>query len=138
MYRRNLTMVDALFGKDSHKKDLTEGAEVFDGEIFRTMLRIGLSTGFQQSLVSLGFIVLTQMFITLCALWFIRIPASAHLSSRIGTPGIWWGIPAGWFVGFTISRPYCLRQQSKNMKMIIFSRALLLFDWHRQACNEQF
>jgi len=51
---------------------------------------------------------LTQMFITLCALWFIRIPASAFLSSHIGTNGIWWGIPAGWVVGFSISFVYFL------------------------------
>jgi len=51
---------------------------------------------------------LTQMFITLCALWFIRIPASAFLASHIGTNGIWWGIPAGWVVGFSISFVYFL------------------------------
>ena len=51
---------------------------------------------------------LTQMFITLCALWFVRIPTSAFLSSRIGTTGIWWGIPAGWLVGFFISFVYFL------------------------------
>jgi putative MATE family efflux protein len=51
---------------------------------------------------------LTQMFITLAALWFIRIPVSALLSNRLGPTGIWYGIPAGWVVGFGISFVYFL------------------------------
>jgi putative MATE family efflux protein len=67
---------------------------------------------------------LTQMFITLCALWFIRIPASAFLSSHIGTKGIWWGIPAGWVVGFLISFVYFLggRWKRKVVTLIPASR----------------
>ena len=49
---------------------------------------------------------LTQMFITLAALWLVRIPVSAWLSSLLGSRGIWWGIPAGWVVGFTANFLY--------------------------------
>jgi putative MATE family efflux protein len=43
------------------------------------------------------------MFITLFALWIIRIPISYVLSRDIGTNGIWWGIPIAWIIGFSFS-----------------------------------
>ena len=49
---------------------------------------------------------LTAMIITLLALWVVRIPVSAFLSSRMGSTGIWWGIPAGWVVGFSANLIY--------------------------------
>ncbi len=49
---------------------------------------------------------LIPMFVTLIALWLVRIPASAFLSWRIGTDGIWWGVPIGWLVGATLSTMY--------------------------------
>ena len=55
-----------------------------------------------------------QMFFTLLALWIVRIPAAAILSSRIGTPGIWWGIPAGWVIGFSASYVYYLSGRWKR------------------------
>jgi putative MATE family efflux protein len=51
---------------------------------------------------------IAQMFITIVALWVVRIPASALLSSLLGSNGIWWGIPAGWLVGFTANFLYYL------------------------------
>jgi putative MATE family efflux protein len=51
---------------------------------------------------------IAQMFITIVALWIVRIPASAFLSSLLGSRGIWWGIPAGWLVGFTANFFYYL------------------------------
>jgi Na+-driven multidrug efflux pump len=51
---------------------------------------------------------MVQMLITLAALWVIRIPAAALLSSFMGTRGIWWSIPAGWVVGFGASFLYYL------------------------------
>ena len=41
---------------------------------------------------------LIPMFITLIALWFIRIPFSYFLSQEIGVNGIWWGVPIAWFI----------------------------------------
>jgi Na+-driven multidrug efflux pump len=43
------------------------------------------------------------MFITLIALWAIRVPASYFLAEKIGVTGIWWAVPVGWGVGMTLS-----------------------------------
>ncbi len=49
-----------------------------------------------------------QMLFTLTALWVVRIPTAAFLGSRFGPQGIWWGIPAGWVVGASLSFAYYL------------------------------
>ncbi len=49
---------------------------------------------------------LMPMFITLFALWIIRVPLSWWLSTIYGEIGIWWGIPAGWFAGMSLSLIY--------------------------------
>lgn len=49
---------------------------------------------------------LIPMFITLFALWFIRIPAAMFLSKRYGETGIWWSIPAGWTFGMVLTLIY--------------------------------
>jgi len=46
------------------------------------------------------------MFITILSLWLIRIPISTWLASRIGTDGIWWGVPIAWGVGLVLSAGY--------------------------------
>ena len=49
---------------------------------------------------------LVPMFITLIALWLLRIPASHFLSLRYGEVGIWWGIPVAWLFGFIAAYIY--------------------------------
>ncbi len=49
---------------------------------------------------------LIPMFITLFALWIIRIPASYILSQYFGPKGIWWGIPIAWAIGALFSYIY--------------------------------
>lgn len=49
---------------------------------------------------------LIPMFITLFALWFIRIPVAFALSRAFGETGIWWSIPAGWTVGLVLTLIY--------------------------------
>ena len=49
---------------------------------------------------------LVPMFITLFSLWVLRIPGSYFLSLRMGTDGIWWGIPMAWFFGWLFSWIY--------------------------------
>lgn len=49
---------------------------------------------------------LIPMFITLFALWFIRIPVAVVLSKRYGETGIWWSIPAGWTFGMGLTLIY--------------------------------
>jgi putative MATE family efflux protein len=46
------------------------------------------------------------MIITILSLWVIRIPASYFLSLKIGTLGIWWGIPVAWAFGVIASYIY--------------------------------
>lgn len=47
---------------------------------------------------------LVPMFISLFALWIIRIPVAIWLSNipSIGVHGIWWSIPIGWFSGLVV------------------------------------
>jgi len=61
---------------------------------------------------------LIPMFISLIALWVIRIPAAWILSNRFEEIGIWWAIPMGWFVGFSLSFIYYLTGNWKK-KVII-------------------
>jgi putative MATE family efflux protein len=61
---------------------------------------------------------MVQMIFTLVALWVVRIPVSALLSGAMGTPGIWWGIPAGWLVGSTGTFIYYLSGRWKR-KVIV-------------------
>jgi putative MATE family efflux protein len=49
---------------------------------------------------------LIPMFFSLISLWIIRIPLAFLLSSRIGSQGIWWAIPAGWMIGLILSFGY--------------------------------
>ncbi len=49
---------------------------------------------------------IVPMFITLLALWLVRIPISWHLSVEMGPKGIWWGIPLAWIAGFALSLIY--------------------------------
>jgi putative MATE family efflux protein len=60
-----------------------------------------------------------QMVFTLVALWVVRIPISALLSSRLGSAGIWWGIPAGWVVGFSAVFLYYLGGRWKKKVLIL-------------------
>lgn len=46
------------------------------------------------------------MLITLFSLWLLRIPISYFLSQKMGTDGIWWGIPVAWLFGFIFSFIY--------------------------------
>ncbi|HRS18890.1 MAG TPA: MATE family efflux transporter, partial [Bacteroidales bacterium] len=61
------------------------------------------------------------MFVTLFALWGIRVPLSYWLSTLFGEIGIWWGIPAGWLFGMTFSTAYYLLGRWKK-KIIVRKR----------------
>jgi putative MATE family efflux protein len=61
---------------------------------------------------------IVPMFVTLLSLWFIRIPLSALLSQRIGTVGIWWGIPIAWLVGMCLAIAYYLTGNWKKKTII--------------------
>jgi putative MATE family efflux protein len=61
---------------------------------------------------------LIPMFITLFALWVLRIPISYWLSRSMGSDGIWWSIPIAWVFGFTCSFLYYLSGRWKR-KVIV-------------------
>lgn len=61
---------------------------------------------------------LIPMFITLFALWFIRIPSSWFLSREMGVTGIWWAIPLGWAIGAGLSWIYYLRGNWKSKVVV--------------------
>ena len=50
--------------------------------------------------------VIVPMFVTLIALWVIRIPFAYFLSDIIGEKAVWWSAPAGWSVGLILSFVY--------------------------------
>lgn len=63
---------------------------------------------------------LIPMFITLIALWALRIPLSWFLSrdwSELGSDGIWWGIPIAWGFGALASYIYYKTGRWKNKKV---------------------
>ncbi len=65
---------------------------------------------------------LIPMFITLIALWLLRIPASHFLSLRYGEVGIWWGIPVAWLFGFVAAYIYYRTGRWKRKAVVKFEQ----------------
>jgi putative MATE family efflux protein len=61
---------------------------------------------------------IVPMFITLFALWAIRIPAAWFLSRYFGIDGIWWSIPVAWFIGMSLSYLYYLKGNWKTRVVV--------------------
>ena len=61
---------------------------------------------------------LIPMFISLIALWIVRIPSAWLLSREFGEVGIWWAMQIGWLVGFVLSYIYYLTGNWKK-KVIV-------------------
>lgn len=61
---------------------------------------------------------LIPMFITLIALWIVRIPVSYWLSRHLDEVGIWWAIPIGWFIGMILSWFYYLTGRWKTKGVV--------------------
>lgn len=61
---------------------------------------------------------LIPMFITLMALWLVRVPVSYWLSQSMDEPGIWWGIPIAWAFGAMVSFFYYLSGKWKNKVVV--------------------
>ena len=58
------------------------------------------------------------MFITIIALWIIRVPASYFLSNIYGEVGIWWALPLTWAIGLTLSLSYYYTGRWKKKSII--------------------
>jgi len=67
---------------------------------------------------------IVPMFITLFALWAIRIPAAWIMSEYFGVDGIWWSIPVAWFIGMTLSYLYYLKGNWKK-KVVVKQRVMI-------------
>ncbi len=61
---------------------------------------------------------IVPMFITLIALWGIRIPLSWYLSRAYGELGIWYSIPLGWVFGLFASIIYYFTGRWKKIKLV--------------------
>lgn len=61
---------------------------------------------------------LIPMFITLVALWVVRVPASYILSDKFGEVGIWWSLPLAWVVGLISSYTYYKTGRWKLKKVV--------------------
>ncbi|MCX6231651.1 MAG: MATE family efflux transporter [Bacteroidetes bacterium] len=57
---------------------------------------------------------LIPMFITLFALWVIRIPLAYIMAPKYGVIGIWWAIPIAWGIGMSCSYIYYLTGRWKK------------------------
>jgi putative MATE family efflux protein len=64
------------------------------------------------------------MFFSLISLWLIRIPLAYFLSKRIGSEGIWWAIPAGWFIGLSLAFLYYKTGRWKTKTVVKFDENL--------------
>ena len=61
---------------------------------------------------------IVPMFITLIALWGVRIPVAYLFSSRIGEKGIWWSMPLAWFIGMVLTFIYYKTNRWKKKSII--------------------
>jgi putative MATE family efflux protein len=61
---------------------------------------------------------LVPMFISIIALWGVRVPIAAVLSNIMGEEGIWWSIPMGWTVGVIATLIYYKSGKWKNKGII--------------------
>jgi putative MATE family efflux protein len=108
-----------LFSKDAEVIELGSGYLLVIGSsyiLFSTMFVMnGVLRGAGDTLV--------PMFITLFALWIIRIPVAYFLSSypSIGIYGVYWSIPAGWLFGAGLSFIYFMTGRWKKKSVVKYS-----------------
>jgi putative MATE family efflux protein len=67
---------------------------------------------------------LIPMFFSLLSLWLIRIPMAWFLSEKLGETGIWWAIPAGWFIGLALSYSYYKMGRWKKKSVVKYDENL--------------
>jgi putative MATE family efflux protein len=61
---------------------------------------------------------IVPMFITLIALWGVRIPVAYFFSLKIGEQGIWWSMPLAWFIGMTLTFTYYKTNRWKKKAVV--------------------
>lgn len=68
---------------------------------------------------------LIPMFITLFALWIVRIPLAYYLSLEFGPAGIWWSTPIGWFTGMILGIAYYLSGRWKTKAVVKYEEPVI-------------
>ena len=121
-----MTAMIVIFGSHLMKLFTTDTNVIAIGEkyliivssfylLFSTMFTInGVLRGAGDTLI--------PMFITLFALWIIRIPGAYFLSSKIGETGIWWSIPLGWSMGAIFSYLYYRTGKWKTKSIVSIAK----------------
>ncbi len=66
---------------------------------------------------------LIPMFITLFALWLMRIPAAYLLSQKFGETGIWWAVPIGMLSGTLLSFLYYKTGRYKSKVVVQYNKS---------------
>ncbi len=104
----------AMFTNDMHVIDIGYQYLIIASSfyiVFSTMFVIGgVMRGAGDTLI--------PMFITLFALWVVRIPLAYFLAPKFGVIGIWWAIPMGWCFGMILSYAYYLTGKWKNKVVV--------------------
>jgi putative MATE family efflux protein len=65
---------------------------------------------------------LIPMFITLTALWIVRIPSAYFLSKRFGELGIWWAVPMGMITGVILTFIYYKTGRYKTKGVVKYDK----------------
>ncbi|OFX54869.1 MAG: MATE family efflux transporter [Bacteroidetes bacterium GWA2_30_7] len=117
-----VSLVVVFFGKQLMAMFTTDHEVIYIGESYLIIVcsfYVLFSTMFvfQGALRGAGD-TLVPMFITLFALWVIRIPLAYFFSKEFGYFGIWWSIPLAWFFGMTFSIIYFFKGNWKSKTLI--------------------
>ncbi|MFA9370320.1 MAG: MATE family efflux transporter [Labilibaculum antarcticum] len=117
-----MTAIIVIFGSHLMKLFTTDANVIAIGEkylIIVSSFYLLFSTMFTTNGVLRGAgDTLIPMFITLFALWIIRVPGAYFLSSKMGETGIWWSIPLGWSMGSILSYLYYRTGRWKTKSII--------------------
>lgn len=65
------------------------------------------------------------MFITLFALWIVRIPLAYYLSLEYGEVGIWWSTPIGWLTGMILGIAYYMTGKWKKKAVVKYDEPVV-------------
>ncbi len=111
--------VMAMFSSDVHVIDIGYQYLIIVSSfyiVFSTMFVIGgVMRGAGDTLI--------PMFITLFALWVVRIPLAYFLAPKFGVIGIWWAIPIAWCIGMLLSYAYYLTGRWKTKVVVKYNDA---------------
>ncbi len=105
-----ITLIIILFGENL-MRIFTEDAKIIRIGTEYLVIVSSFYTLFVLLFISNGVLkgagdTLIPMFITIVALWLVRIPLAYYFSDFWQEKGIWWSIPMGWTVGAVFSTLY--------------------------------